>query len=206
MSLTKAPWAWIDVETTGLDAENKHLLEIACVVTDANLNVLDDAGFQAVIRYSAEEVVGLMLEANEYVVKMHQKTGLWDRLTNGTPVYEVDSGLRDYLARFAEPRTMPVAGNSVRLDMNFIDRHLPLTSAHLDYHMRDVSSVAGMAGDWYDLPWFDKHSDHTAMTDIRESIRELRHYRDAVFLAASDRVLLAHVDIDDQPDADAARN
>jgi len=197
MSFAKSPWAWIDVETTGLDAEGKHLLEVACIVTDADLNILHSNGFQAVVRYSVQEVVGLMLEANDYVVEMHTKTGLWDRLTSGKPAEEVDASLRNYLASFSPARTMPVAGNSVRLDMNFIDKHLPLTSAHLDYHMRDVSSIAGMASDWYDLPWFDKASDHTAMTDIRESIRELRHYRRAIFLAAPDRGSLAHVGIDE---------
>lgn len=173
----------IDVETTGLIAHQGFLLEIACIVVDADLNILDDEGYQAVVSYDELEVVILRDEADRRVREMHDKTGLWDRLTSedAKPLHQIDQELSEYLARFGEPRTMPLVGNSPRLDFNFIDEHLPITSMFLDYHMRDVSTIAGAAEDWYGQTNFVKGNDHTAMTDVRECIKEFRHYRDTVF-------------------------
>jgi oligoribonuclease len=191
MTIIKRPnIVWVDVETDRLDAHTGHLLEIAVVVTDADLNVLDDEGFHAVIYHSTDEVASMYAETDPYVIEMHTKTDLWAKVTDPTTTYSrsrADEVLRDYLEQFGNPKTMPVAGNSVRLDMNFMEEHLPETAAFLDYHMRDVSTVAGLASDWYDLPWFTKHSDHTAKLDIRESIRELKHYREAIFKSEADR-------------------
>lgn len=177
--------AWVDAETDGLDAHENHLLEIACLVTDENLNILDPEGFHAIVHYSWEEVERMRDAAFPVVQEMHDKTGLWGKLylPEGRAVDQciIDATLVGYLKQFGEPGTMPVGGNSVRLDMNFMDRHLPATSEFLDYHMRDVSTIAGLASDWYDLPYFEKHSDHTAMVDIKESIRELKHYRETIF-------------------------
>ncbi len=183
MTRARSNIAWIDVETDSLDAETGHLLEIACLVTDPELHILDERGFHAVIEYSDEEVAQMRRMAHPVVKEMHDKTGLWDLLRGAaaTPLRRVDEDLLAYLRRFGERGQVPVAGNSVRLDMNFIDKHLPGVSGHLDYHMRDVSTVAGLANDWYDLPPFVKHNDHTAMVDIRESIRELKHYRELIF-------------------------
>jgi len=176
---------WIDVETTGLNAHEHRLLEVACLVTDENLNILDQRGYQAVVHHSEEEFGLAVLAANEYVSDMHMKTGLWERLPHGKPLGKIDSELSAYVAQFSKPRTSPVGGNSVRLDMNFMDAYLPLTAGHLDYHMRDVSTIAGLASDWFGAPWFEKASDHTAMTDIQESIRELKHYRELIFKKAA---------------------
>lgn len=181
--------AWVDVETDGLDPNEKHLLEIAVLVTDSELNILHEEGFHAVVHYTASEVADMFVNATPYVQEMHSKTGLWEKLRDRTvtgTLKHIDLSLREYLRMFGDPRSMPVAGNSVRLDMNFMDKHLPLTSAHLDYHMRDVSTIAGLASDWYDLPYFEKKSDHTAAVDIRESIRELKHYREAIFKTVSE--------------------
>lgn len=199
MSFTKGNIAWVDVETDSLDASTGHLLEIAVVVTDAELNILDEEGFHAVVKYTLSEKSLMILKTVPVVVEMHQKTGLWDKIIDpetATPLTRVDFLLSEYLRRFGESGTMPVAGNSVRLDMNFMDKHLPLTAGFLDYHMRDVSTVAGLASDWYDLPWFEKTSDHTAKHDIRESIRELKHYREAIFRnPQEDRDLIAAYDV-----------
>ena len=197
MSFTKSNIAWIDTETNGLDASKNSLLEIAVIVTDCELNVLDEVGFHAVVRYELPRAQELYDQAVPFVQDMHTKTGLWHRLSevDALPRFVVDRDLRDYLQHFGEPGTMPVAGNTVRLDMNFMDANLPTTAKFLDYHMRDVSTVAGFANDWYDLPWFQKKSDHTAMVDIRESIREIKHYREAVFRnAAEDKALTAAYD------------
>ena len=179
---------WVDVETTGLDAHRDSLLEIAVLITDHELNILDEAGFQAVVRHTLTEVGYLMSNAVPFVQDMHHKTGLWGRLSGPDALYlpEIDLDLSIYLARFGDAKTMPIAGNSVALDQNFITSYLPRVSRFLDYHMRDVSSVAGMVFDWYDFPWYDKANDHTAMTDIRESIKELKHYREIAFKSQAD--------------------
>lgn len=186
MSFNKGNIAWVDCETSGLDANRHYLLEIAVIVTDAELNILDEVGFHAIRHFNKIKAQAIKEATTPYVQEMHTKTGLWDKLVTGTYIWEIDGDLVRYLKRFGEPNTMPVAGNSVRLDMNFMDAELPLTAAFLDYHMRDVSTVAGLASDWYNLPWFEKTSDHTAMTDIRESIRELKHYREAIFRPVSE--------------------
>jgi oligoribonuclease len=179
--------AFIDVETDSLDAHNGHLLEIACLVTDENLNVLDKRGYHAGVYYIPSDVDDMRYAADPVVQEMHDKTGLWKKLsgTDATPLPLIDRDLRRYLAKFGEPGTMPVGGNSVRLDMNFIDKHLPQVSEYLHYQMRDVTTVAKLAQDWYpDLPEFEKISDHTAMVDIQESIRELQYYREVAFKAS----------------------
>lgn len=179
--MTKHNIAWIDTETTGLDAQTDKLLEIAVIITDQDLNEISE--FHAVVRYTQLEVANMMFAAGAFVQKMHAETGLWRKLweSGSEPLKAIERNLLEWLQLHGEPKTMPVGGNSVRLDMNFIDKHLPSVGAYLSHHMRDVSTVAGFASDWYDLPWFEKASDHTAMTDIRECLREIRHYQDAVF-------------------------
>lgn len=178
----KSDWAVVDVETTGLDAHTNALLEIAVAIVDPS-DLTIRSTFHRVVYYSASEVADMRYEASPVVDSMHETTGLWGKVNgpNATQLWQVDQELVEFLARFGMPRTMPVVGNSVRLDMNFIDVHLPETSKYLDYHMRDVSTIAGLASDWYDLPWFEKHNDHTALKDVEECIRELRHYREAIF-------------------------
>ncbi len=181
-------WAWVDVETGGTNPQTSPLLEIAIVITDDQLNILDKVGFHAIVRHGDPEIAEWKAMVDPHVLKMHEKTGLWDKLNSreAKPLAQIDGEAMAYLSIFGKPGTMPVAGNSVRLDMNFMDRYLPLTAKYLDYHMRDVSTIAGIAHDWYNVPRLEKHSDHTAMTDIRESIRELKHYREQVFLPLSD--------------------
>lgn len=191
MTWSRSNIAWIDVETDSLNAETGHLLEIACLVTDPQLNILDEGGFHSIIRYTDAEVAAMVRNAHPVVQKMHADTGLWLSLSThpAERIEVVDAGLFEYLNMFGQAGRIPVAGNSVRLDMNFIDKHLPKTAGHLDYHMRDVSTVAGLANDWYELPPFVKHNDHTAMVDIRESIRELKHYRDLIFKPVSETTI-----------------
>lgn len=167
---------WGDVETTGLYANDPdQLLEVAVLITDYDLNVLDEHGFQAVIQHDARAMFDL---ADDYVKAMHDKTGLWDRLAMGLPPENVDEYLVDYIQAFQpEPKTARLAGNSVRLDANFIEAFLPQVSAHLHYRVLDVSSLAFEFNEVLDVPDFEKVRTHVAMDDIRESIAELRHYR-----------------------------
>lgn len=173
--------AWVDCETSGLDAETCNLLEIAVVVTDSELNELENGRFHAVVKYDPIDVLAMRSSVADVVYDMHLKTALWDRLTGrqALPLAAIDVTLAEFLATFGERCTMPVGGSSVRLDMNFIDKHLPLTSGFLDYHMRDVSSLAGFMSDWFGLPYFEKDPSgwHTAEHDVTQSLLEAQYIR-----------------------------
>jgi oligoribonuclease len=178
--------AWIDVETNGTEDRKNVLLEVACIITDTQLNILDEVGYQAIIQYSAEEVAAIKEVTIPYVIDMHTKTGLWDKLPEGKPLGDVDMELYTYLKSFApEANTMRLGGNSITLDRNFINRYLPVSGSHLHYRSIDVSSVAGLAQYWYNGLQFSKKNVHSAMDDIRESIEELRWLRGTVFKGMS---------------------
>lgn len=177
--------AWIDVETSGLDARKNRLLEIACIVTDDELNMVDEVGFHAIVHYTAVEVAQIYCETVPFVQEMHTKTGLWQKLATGTKLARIDVNLEDYL-EYHGALNSRVGGNSVRLDMNFMDRHLPESAQALSYQMCDVTTVAKLAQSWFGTPPFVKVGAHTAMGDIRESIAELRYYRQQAFRAVSE--------------------
>ena len=178
--------AWVDVETTGLNPwEGESLLEVACLVTDTELNLLDEGGFEASVLYSADEVEGMKERAVPFVREMHEKNGLWDQIAFGgesLTLRELDASLLEYVRGFApEARTARLGGNSVRLDLNFLEKYLPETYAHLHYRFIDVTSVSTLVNWWGDVPKFKKRGAHTAMSDIRESIDELRYMREQGF-------------------------
>lgn len=169
---------WIDVETTGIKAADNRLLEVACVMTDTDLNILDEEGYHADIFNDPDFVYDL---ANDYVKAMHSTSGLWGRLAYGKPLDQVDIELQAYIAQFApEARQARLAGNSVRLDANYIDEYLPLTSEHLHYRIIDVSSIAYEAT-LRGIDIYRKAGTHEAMIDIRESIEELRYLRTELY-------------------------
>jgi Oligoribonuclease (3''->5'' exoribonuclease) len=166
---------WADVETTGLRAGRPdQLLEIAVLITDLDLNILDEAGRTCVARHH-KDVRDL---ADDYVKNMHDSTGLWNKVEYGYPYQIIDDVVTSYVKLFApEPRQARLAGNSVRLDANFIDEFLPSLSAHLHYRILDVSSIAFEACEVRGVQPFKKDYLHEAMSDIRESIDELRYLR-----------------------------
>lgn len=178
---------WIDVETTGVEPFKKdELLEVACLITDADLNILDEEGFHAVIKYSDLQISRMKLLTSDYVLDMHNKTGLWDKLSQGTEVKTVDESLLAYIMKFVpEPRKARIAGNSITLDRNFMEVYLPRSFAHLHYRSYDISTIAGLASAWYEDEGYQKKLTHAAMDDIRESIEELRYYRKRVFVKKS---------------------
>jgi oligoribonuclease len=179
--------AWIDVETTGLDASNDHLLQVACLMTDTKFNVLDETGYEAVIQYPQDVVdnfkLGIEPDAfngiDPYVVNMHSRSGLWDRLPDGVHVKKADHDLLAYIQTFAPLwRSARIAGNSVRLDLNFLAEYLPATSKHLHYRFIDVTTLQTVASWHGGVPEFEKQLAHEAMADIRESIAQARWLQD----------------------------
>lgn len=181
---TRQLFAVTDVETNGLDANKNYLLEVAVIVVTEELEVVDDIGFEAVVFYTPEERERIIAETVPYVQGMHTDNGLWHHLEHG-PVQAldaIDTNLRRYLSEFGlAPRSMPLMGNSPRLDLNFLDVHLPQTAMELSYRMIDVSTVAALSHGWHGTEWFPKTSNHRAMDDVRACIEELRYYRKASF-------------------------
>lgn len=183
--------AWVDVETSGLNPwegpeSRRCLLEVACVVTDGELNVLDDGGFESLVEYSPVMVDRLREGAQPVVREMHDESGLWDRLRveEGLSLFEVDCELLSYVSEFApEPRSARLGGNSVRLDLNFLEASLPMSYAHLSHRFVDVTTVSTLFGWWGGVPRFEKRSVHSAMADVRESLEELRYLKSKVGFA-----------------------
>jgi oligoribonuclease len=174
---------WIDCEMTGLDLARDALVEIACIVTDGDLNPVDD-GLDLVIKPPAEALDHMP----EVVRDMHTASGLLSELAAGITLAEAQDQVVAYLrANVPESRKAPLCGNSIATDRTFIARDMPELDAFLHYRMVDVSSIKELARRWYPRAYFaspQKHGGHRALADIRESIQELRYYREAVFVPA----------------------
>jgi len=172
---------WIDCEMTGLDLERDALIEIACLVTDGTLDVLGE-GLDLVIKPPPEA-----LDQMEDVVReMHTASGLLTELAAGITLAEAQDQVLAYVRKYiAEPRRVPLAGNSIATDRVFIARDMPELDAFLHYRMVDVSSIKELARRWYPRTYFaspPKRGGHRALADITESIQELRYYRETVFV------------------------
>ncbi|MFG1805973.1 oligoribonuclease [Streptomyces sp. NPDC049040] len=172
---------WIDCEMTGLSLAHDALVEVAALVTDSELNVLGE-GVDIVIRPPAEA-----LDTMPDVVRtMHTASGLLDELAGGVALAEAEQIVLDYVrGHVTEPRKAPLCGNSVSTDRGFLARDMPTLEQHLHYRIVDVSSIKELARRWYPRAYFnspDKNGNHRALADIRESIAELRYYREAVFV------------------------
>jgi oligoribonuclease len=172
---------WIDCEMTGLDLACDALIEIACLVTDGELAVLDE-GIDLVIKPPAEALDQMA----DVVREMHTTSGLLDQLVAGVSLAEAQDQVLGYVhGHVGEPRRVPLCGNSIATDRSFLARDMPELDGFLHYRMVDVSSIKELARRWYPRAYFaspPKHGGHRALADIKESIRELRYYREAVFV------------------------
>ena len=190
---------WIDCEMTGLSLRTDALVEVAALVTDFELTVLGD-GIDVVIKPPADAIA----QMDEFVRDMHTTSGLLDELDAGVSLGEAQSLVLDYVQQFVpEPRKAPLGGNSVATDRGFLARDMPDLEAHLHYRIIDVSSIKELSRRWYPRVYFNapkKAGGHRALADIKESIAELRYYREAVFVpqpgpdsATAKALAVAHV-------------
>lgn len=173
---------WIDCEMTGLDPGSDLLIEVAALVTDAELTVLGD-GVDVVIGASAQELERMP----EVVRAMHATSGLTEAVLASTvTLAEAEQRVLAYLREWVpEAGKAPLCGNSIATDRGFLQRYMPELDAHLHYRMVDVSTIKELARRWYPRAYFaapDKGGGHRALADIRESVRELAYYRQAVFV------------------------
>jgi oligoribonuclease len=172
---------WIDCEMTGLDLARDALIEIACVVTDGDLNLLDD-GIDEIIKPPPESVDQMV----DVVREMHTTSGLLAELETGISLAEAQDRVMEYIrGHVREPRRVPLCGNSIATDRSFIARDMPELDNFLHYRMVDVSSIKELARRWYPRAYFAspvKRGGHRALADIIDSVRELRYYREAIFV------------------------
>jgi oligoribonuclease len=167
---------WIDCEMTGLDLVKDRLIEVAVLVTDSELNVLDP-GLDLIISADDADLDGM----NEVVSEMHAKSGLTDAVRASTlTLAEAEQQVLAYIKRFVpDRRTAPLCGNSIGTDRGFLARDMPELDDHLHYRMVDVSSVKELARRWFPRVYFaqpPKGLAHRALADIIESVRELAYY------------------------------
>jgi oligoribonuclease len=172
---------WIDCEMTGLSLETDALVEVAALVTDYELTVLGE-GVDVVIR--PPEVA--LEQMNDFVRDMHTSSGLLDQLAAGTTLETAQAMVLEYVRQWVpEPRRAPLGGNTVGTDRAFLARDMAELEAHLHYRVIDVSSIKELSRRWFPRAYFaapTKTGGHRALADIRESIAELRYYREAVFV------------------------
>jgi len=176
------PLVWIDCEMTGLDLARDALIEVAVLVTDAELNTLD-AGLDLVI-HVADDVLDTMVP---FVRDMHASSGLTDAVRASTiTLGEAEKQVLEYVKQHVpEARVAPLCGNSIATDRGFLNRDMPSLDEHLHYRMIDVSSVKELAKRWYPRVYQsqpDKGLAHRALADITESIQELQYYRRTLFV------------------------
>lgn len=173
---------WVDLEMTGLDPSRHVIVEIAALVTDANLNILG-TGVDLVVHASPEELA----EMDDYVRAMHTENGLIDAIASSPiSLQEAEDAVLALIAEHCDPEhPAPLAGNSIATDRTFIRAFMPRLDQALHYRMVDVSSIKELARRWYPRVYFaqpDKGMAHRALADIVESIQELDYYRRALFV------------------------
>ncbi|WP_072342075.1 oligoribonuclease [Actinomyces urinae] len=176
----RRPLVWIDCEMTGLDLDKDGLVEVAVVITDEQLNVVDP-GIDIVIKPSQEALDNM----GDFVRNMHTESGLIDEFETGVSLEEAQREVLDYVKKFVPQSGQALlAGNSIGTDKAFLERDMPELISYLHYRVVDVSSIKELAKRWYHRTFEEapaKHGGHRALADILESIQELVYYRRVLF-------------------------
>ncbi|MGO2327179.1 oligoribonuclease [Glutamicibacter arilaitensis] len=174
---------WIDCEMTGLDLVNDALIEVAVLITDSDLQIVDE-GIQVVIKPEP----AALAQMDDFVRNMHMVSGLLPELENGIAMDEAQRLVIDYIKKHVpEPNKALLGGNSVGTDKNFLARDMPEVIDHLHYRIIDVSTLKELSRRWFPKAHYSapaKTGNHRALGDIQDSINELRYYRDAIMVPA----------------------
>ncbi len=170
---------WIDLEMTGLDTQRDYIIEIASIVTDKNLNIIDE-GPNLVIN-QPDEVLNSM---DTWNTEHHSRSGLTEKVkeSNINESAAEDQTL-NFLSKYIFKGVSPLCGNTICQDRRFLARCMPALESFCHYRSIDVSSIRELGKRWYfeDIDNFQKNSNHRALDDIRDSIEELRYYRKTIF-------------------------
>ena len=194
---------WVDLEMTGLDPEKDVILEVAALITDSQLEPIGE-GVDLVVHQPPEAFANMA----EVVREMHARSGLTEAVAASTvTLADAEAAVLALVKEHAaEPRTVPLCGNSIATDRTFITRHMPALDAWLHYRMIDVSSVKELCRRWYPKAYYNapqKAGGHRALVDIQESVAELKYYRSAIFVP-EDAVAVAKPAPDKPDDGPAA--
>lgn len=176
MAKSKKNLIWIDLEMTGLDTNNDYIIEIATIVTDADLNVLAEGPMLAI--HQPDSILEGM---DEWNTRQHGQSGLTERVRNSTITEaEAEQQTLDFLEQYVPAGVSPMCGNSICQDRRFLARCMPRLEAYFHYRNLDVSSLKELARRWAPKveKAYKKNGSHLAMDDVKDSIRELQHYRE----------------------------
>lgn len=179
MAVRKGNLIWVDLEMTGLNPDTDRVIEIATIVTDSFLNVIAEG--PAIAVHQKDIVLNAM---DEWNTRQHGGSGLVDRVKRSTyDEAKAEDATIEFLRQFVDAGTSPMCGNSICQDRRFLWRHMPRLEAFFHYRNLDVSSIKELAVRWYPdlVRGIRKNSTHLALDDIRDSINELRFYRDHFF-------------------------
>jgi len=176
--IDKSHLVWMDLEMTGLDPESDTILEIATIITDSQLNTIAE-GPVLVVHHDQQALDSM----NEWCVRQHGESGLSKRvLESTTTLAEAEAATLDFIRQYVPERSSPLCGNSIHQDRRFLVRYMPSLEAWMHYRNIDVSTIKELASRWYpDLNSPVKNGTHLAMDDVRDSIVELRFYREKLF-------------------------
>ncbi|APC90774.1 MULTISPECIES: oligoribonuclease [Francisella] len=164
---------WIDLEMTGLDVDNCRIIEIAAIITDKDLNIIAEA--EPIAIYQPDEVLAAM---NEWCIKTHGETGLTQRVKDSKISIEAaEQQVLEFIKKYVPYQSSPLCGNSIWQDRRFLAKYMPKIDQYCHYRMLDVTSLKLLNQYWGDGEAFEKKNTHKALDDIRESIAELKFYR-----------------------------
>lgn len=167
---------WMDLEMTGLEPERDVIIEIATIITDDNLNVVAEGPVMAVHQPDL-----LLAAMDEWNTRTHGESGLVERVRNSSiNAAEAEQKTIEFLQEYGiEPGSSPLCGNSIHQDRRFLVKYMPALEAFMHYRNIDVSTVKELAKRWKPevVDSFEKSGSHQALDDIRESIAEMKHYR-----------------------------
>ncbi|XP_062894534.1 small fragment nuclease [Mobula hypostoma] len=171
---------WVDLEMTGLDIEKDKIIEMACIITDAELNILAE-GPHLIVNQPNELLDGM----SEWCAQHHGKSGLTQAVRDSKiSLQQAEYEFLSFVRQHTPPGLCPLAGNSVHADKKFLDKYMPQFMKHLHYRIIDVSTIKELCRRWYPDKYEDapkKKASHRALDDIRESIKELQFYRKHIF-------------------------
>ena len=168
---------WLDLEMTGLDVDECHIIEIATIITDKNLNVVTEA--EPIAIHQNNEIMANM---NEWCSKTHAETGLTKRVKESKISLEkAEQIIVDFISKYVPYQSSPLCGNSIWQDRRFLAKYMPKIDDYCHYRVFDVTSIKLLNDYWGGKESFHKRNTHKALDDIHESIAELKFYRDKLF-------------------------
>ncbi|XP_045449792.1 oligoribonuclease, mitochondrial [Melitaea cinxia] len=171
---------WVDLEMTGLDINKDHILEIACLVTDGNLNVIAE-GPNIIIHQPNEILSGM----NEWCITQHGESGLTEASRKSNiSVADAEKQILNFVKSHVPEKKCPLGGNSVYMDRLFLRKYMPKFNDYLHYRIIDVSTIKELAKRWYQREYSrlpPKTFQHRCLNDIKESIEEIKYYKENIF-------------------------